>query len=266
MPKEYAFYMDESGSPKPSPRDEAEYFAVGGVLIERQHKDLIYKAVCEFKERWDLQQDTPLHGNEIRSRKKHFAWLGSLSEEKENEFFDDLTRTITGCPILVHGCVVSREGYLNRYLDEYGVDTWEMMKSSFSILIERVGKIVAAQDAKVKIIFEKAGRKEDKLLVRYFNELKENGPPFNPSTSSKYAPLKSGQLQRCLSGIEGMTKANPILQLADLCLYPVARSKDQPENRAFRALDVAGKLVNSALKKDDVRHLGIKYYCFDNPI
>ncbi|WP_219729851.1 DUF3800 domain-containing protein [Sodalinema gerasimenkoae] len=33
MSQPFAFYMDESGSPKPNPRDPARYFAVGGVLI-----------------------------------------------------------------------------------------------------------------------------------------------------------------------------------------------------------------------------------------
>lgn len=41
-------------------------------------------------------------------------------------------------PIIVHGCVVSRCGYLDRFKKEYGSETWEMMKSAFSILLERV--------------------------------------------------------------------------------------------------------------------------------
>lgn len=258
--------MDESGSPKPSPKDDASYFAIGGVLVKRSDESLISQSVSDFKDRWGIDHNTPLHGSEIRSQKKHFAWLGSLSDERKIDFFDDLTETIVNCPILVHGCVVSREGYLSRYLEKYGVDTWEMMHSSFSILLERLGKFVAADDGKVMIFFEKAGKKEDKLLIGYFRELRENGLPFNRDTSSKYAPLKSSQLQQCLSGIDGKTKKNPILQVADLCLNPIATSKQRPDNKAFQALIRAGKLVDSNLDECDVAKMGIKYYCFDAPI
>lgn len=264
--KEYAFYMDESGSPKPSPKDKAGYFAVGGVLVERCNEDLIAQSVSNFKCRWEIKQDTPLHGNEIRSQKRHFAWLGSLKPKQKAKFLDDLTKTIVECPILVHGCVVSREGYVARYLEKYGVDTWEMMHSSFSILIERVSKFVAANDGKVMIFFEKAGKKEDKLLTGYFRELRDNGLPFNPVTSKKYAPLESGQLRQCLSGIDGKTKKNPILQVADLCLNPVATSRHRPNNKAFQALRDAGKLIDSNLDEQEISRLGIKYYCFDNSV
>ena len=264
--KEYAFYMDESGSPKPSQRDTAKYFAVGGVLIERQHEASIELTICDFKNRWGISQDVPLHGNEIRSQKKHFAWLGTLSNQDKTKFFDDLTETIVGCPIIVHGCVVSREGYLDRYLDKYGTDTWEMMRSSFSIVLERVGKFVAANDGNVMVFFEKAGKKEDRLMKQYFDELRKNGPPFNQATSSKYAPLGAEQRQRCLSGIDSKTKKNKILQIADLCLNPVATSKHRPDNKAFRALSDAGRLIDSKLSEQEVPQLGIKYYCFDSSV
>jgi hypothetical protein len=33
--KQFALYLDESGSQKPSPHDQATFFAMGGVIIER---------------------------------------------------------------------------------------------------------------------------------------------------------------------------------------------------------------------------------------
>ena len=173
---------------------------------------------------------------------------------------------IVQCPILVHGCVVSRRGYLDRYLDRYGSNTWEMMKSAFSILLERVSKYVALHDGKVMVYFEKAGKKEDKLITSYFNDLRVSGAPFSAETSTKYEPLTSKQLQQVLSGIEGKSKNNPILQIADLCLYPVAKSKEQPQNRAFQLLNQHRKLVGTVLATDNLEKMGIKYYCFDNPL
>ena len=260
--------MDESGSPKPNPKDPTSYFAVGGVLIQHNDQSSICKQIADFKERWGIDETVPLHGNEIRSRKKNFAWLGLRPEDEQNQFLQDLTATIVQCPIIVHGCVVSRKGYLDRYLERYGSNTWEMMKSAFSILLERVSKYVVLQDGEgeVMVYFEKAGKKEDKLITSYFNNLRDLGVPFSAETSTKYAPLTSDQMQRVLTGIEGKSKNNPLLQIADLCLYPVAKSKDQPQNRAFQDLTQHQKLVDTVLTSDDLEKMGIKYYCFDNSL
>ncbi len=69
----FAFYMDESGSPKPNPKDSASYFAVGGVLIEHNDESSICLQIADLKKRWGIDESVPLHGNEIRSRKKNFA-------------------------------------------------------------------------------------------------------------------------------------------------------------------------------------------------
>jgi hypothetical protein len=224
---EFALFIDESGSPKPNPKDTTPYFALGGVLVKRVEEAVIEQAVAEFKQRWNISLDTPLHGNEIRSKKKRFAWLGKLPEQERNDFMDDLTTTIISLPIIVHACVVSRQGYHDRYLEQYGDNTWEMMKSAFSILVERSVKFVGDRDESIMIYYEEAGKREDNLLKGYFNELRESGHPFDSSNASKYSPLSGERLARCLRGIEGKKKSNPILQISDLCLYSFTRSKDK---------------------------------------
>lgn len=260
----FTFYLDESGSPKPNPKDQAPYFAVGGVLIRREDENVITQQIQAFKKRWDINPEIALHGNEIRSRKKNFAWLGRISEKERLDFMHDLTDMITKLPITVHACVVSRQGYLNRYLERYGQDTWEMMKSSFSILMERIGKYVVSQDGEVMIFFEKAGKKEDHLITSYFNDLRSQGLPFNPKNSGKYQPLCAETLQGTLVGIDGKSKGNPIMQISDLCLYPVARAKENPVNQAFLALVQNARLIDCVLEDDQLEAMGIKYYCFDH--
>jgi len=261
---EYALFIDESGSPKPNPKDQTPYFAVGGILVERSDELTIETLVSEFKERWGINPDIPLHGNEIRSRKKKFSWLGNCSDKMREDFISDLTATITNCPVLVHACVVSRCGYLNRYLDTYGEKTWEMMKSAFAILIERAAKYADTQGGTVMVYFEKAGKKEDRLIKGYFQELRSLGLPFNATSSSKYSPMNSSQLSRLLRGIEGKGKNNPMIQLADLCLYPVARNKTDPNNRAFSAMRNKRLIIDCHLPQNSIESLRIKYYCFDD--
>ena len=49
QPKEFALYLDESGSPKPSLDDSFPFFAMGGVLIERSNEDMINSLLVDFK-------------------------------------------------------------------------------------------------------------------------------------------------------------------------------------------------------------------------
>ncbi|WP_218596760.1 DUF3800 domain-containing protein [Chroogloeocystis siderophila] len=69
---EFALYLDDSGSPKPDPKDPHPFFGMGGVLINRGHERIIETLVLEFKQRWNIGLDIPLHGSEIRSRKNNY--------------------------------------------------------------------------------------------------------------------------------------------------------------------------------------------------
>lgn len=264
--QEFALYIDESGSPKPNLKDQALYFGVGGALIKRQNETEIYKKISDFKKNWQIPEGIPLHGNEIRACKKNFAWLGQKSKQDQAKFMDDLTNTIIQCPIIFHACVVSRKGYMNRYFDQYGEDTWEMMKSAFSILIERAAKYVAQEGGKLMVYFEQAGKTEDNLLKNYFSELRLMGHPFNEMTSARYQPLAGADLSKILVGVEGKPKSNSILQVADLCLYPVVRSRDQPDNLAFQALVQNKLLIDTVLPPEHLSSMGIKYYCFEESL
>lgn len=263
---EFALFIDESGSPKPNRKDQAKYFALGGALLEREDEELVASEVSAFKQRWDIDDNVALHGNEIRSKKKRFAWLGKLSEDEQERFMADLSQTITALPIIIHACVVSRTGYLDRYLDRYGTETWEMMKSAFNILVERSAKYAGKQDGSIMIYYEEAGKKEDGLIQQYFNELRSSGHPFDATNASQYGPLSSEELSKCLRGIEGKKKSNPILQVADLCLYPVARGRDNPSDLAYQSLLTKQVLVDTQLEADELTSLGIKYYCFDTVV
>lgn len=261
--EEFAIYIDDSGSPKPNPNDQAPFFAVGGILIRRADQNQVQEALESFKGRWNIPLETPLHGNEIRSKKKSFAWLGELPPSELDRFHSDLTQVITSCPMLVHACVISRTGYCNRYLEQYGAQTWNMMKTAFTILLERTAKFAVRRDGKVMIYYEKIGKTEDKLIESYFRELRTNGHPFDTGRAQKYQPLSPEELRRRLAGIEGKTKKNPIMQLSDLCLYPVSWQRKRPKNRALLAMHSARMLVDYHLPAEALESEGVKYSCFE---
>lgn len=261
--KEFAIYIDDSGSPKPNPRDSTPYFAMGGVLIERGNEERIEAALCAFKEHWNIPIETPLHGSEIRAKRGAFTWLDQLPEDELIRFHTELAEMVTRCPAVVHACVISRIGYFKRYADLYGTETWEMMKTAFTILLERTVKFVASRDGKVTVYYEKIGRREDRLIESYFRSFRAEGHPFNQNNAAKYNPLLPVEVIKRLSGIEGKTKKNPMLQISDLCLYPIARVKDRPNDRAFVAMRTARMLVDDHIEIEHLASEGIKYYCFD---
>jgi hypothetical protein len=96
-----------------------------------------------------------------------------------------------------------------------------------------------------------------------YKELLTKGHPFNPSTAAKYEPLPQEKLAQRLSGIEKKTKKRPELQIADLCLYPVAQVMGQPDNCAYQAMQKAGLLADCLLLPEELEMAGIKYFCFD---
>lgn len=70
-------------------------------------------------------------------------------------------------------------------------------------------------------------------------------------------------LSQVLKGLEGKTKNRPEIQLADLCLYPVAKGIRNPDDKAFLAMKNHSRLIDCWLKPDQ-DNLKIKYYCFDD--
>ena len=175
--QEFCLFIDDSGNPKLNRNDQSLYFAMGGVLAKRQDGDMIACNVERFKTQWDIALDVPLHGNEIRSMKNNFTWLEQLEKSDRLRFHQELTEMITSCPVTVHACVVSRAGYCQRYLERYGDNIWEMMKTAFSIVVERTAKFVARQDGKMMVCYEKIGCKEDRRIESYFHALRNDGQP-----------------------------------------------------------------------------------------
>lgn len=264
----YHLYFDDSGSrfPDHEPaeedirRDKMDGFALGGVLIKAEEVDEIYKKHKEFCAAWKI--DYPLHSSKIRGGRNEFGWL--KKPEDAREFLNNLEAYILSLPIIGVACVVDRPGYVQRYKERYKADTWLMCKTSFSILIERSAKFVDSQGRKLEVYFEQSGRKEDRDIKAYMKDLKTKGSPFSNDTSGAYKPLKAEDYKRIILGEPHQrTKAVPMIQIADLVLYPMRKYGYDKDYRPYHALKKAGKLIDCYLKESDIPNEGIKYSCFD---
>jgi hypothetical protein len=260
--RSYALYVDDIGSGTPGTRDEFAYFGLGGVIVNRLDEGAIRKLIRQFKKDWKIDEAVPLHGAEIRTMKQRFHWLSKLEKEEQVRFKTGIMELVLSMPIIVHGCIVDRERYYSRFYKTYERSTWNMRKSAVAILLERSVKFVRSLDGEsLSVYFELCGSAEDNIFKTAYAELRERGHPFNKANAEKYAPLEAADNAALLSETPfGRKKDNELLQVADLCLFPLATSRNGRPNRAFERFVSEKKLVDTHVSDSS---MGVKFYCFD---
>jgi hypothetical protein len=266
MPAEvYCLYVDDSGTRHPDhvplkPGD-VNWFGLGGILINERDEDLVRAAHGALYSRWPQLGSAPLHSHEIRMSKGTFSFLHADPTKRE-QFMADLSRFIVEAPVLGHACVIHRPGYMARYAALYGERRWLLCKTAFSVLLERAVKFVTAKSARLRVHVEKTDKDTDARMAAYYKELRATGMPFAPDTSSKYRPLGGSELSHGLYDLKFKNKSSPLIQLADLYLWPICKS-GYGSIRPFTALRESNRLIDCVLDDTTRPEQGIKYSCFD---
>jgi hypothetical protein len=262
-------YLDDSGSrlpdlhPAPERTGAMDCFALGGVLFEARNIPAILSAYKSLCEKWDINY--PLHSNDIRIKRGKFAWVGTLDEGRKNEFFHDIDQMIERQPLVTTACVIHRPGYNARYKPTYGESRWRLSKTAYAIIVERAAKFALSKRLPLRVNFETAGKRENRLIIAYQRDLKKTGMPFATDNSSKFNPLDAEALRNVLLGDpEQHNKTSRFCQLADLVLYPMAGGKYDPEYRPYRHLKSVNKLIDCVIQPEEAETMGIKYSCFDS--
>ena len=264
--KEIHLYIDDSGSrdpdhkPPQERRDQMDYFALGGILLNEEDTDDFIRVYKEFRSRWNI--DYPLHSWAIRGGRGNFGWL--KKPEAAFEFLGDLEKFLIELPIIGTAAVIDRPGYAARYSEQYKERLWLMCKTAYSILIERSAKFARSQDRSLRVFFERAGKQEDRDILTYARSLKTDGMPFDRSNSAAYNSLTADEFREIVRGEpRGKTKETPMIQVADLVLYPIAKGGYDPAYRPYATLMEHKKLIDAILEPEQRSALGIKYSCFD---
>ena len=95
-------------------------------------------------------------------------------------------------------------------------------------------------------------------------ELKAEGMPFDGDNAAAYRGLEAGDFCELVLGEpKGRTKKTPMLRIADLYLYPMAKAGYEAGYKPYLALMRAGRLIDSVVPPQERPLLGIKYSCFD---
>lgn len=259
---EYSLYLDDIGSGTPGLKDDFAVFGLGGCLMKRSDEPTILKTLRQFKQKWGIKLDIPLHGSEIRSRKERYRWLRN-DEEECKQFKNELLEMVLSLPVVVHGCIVDRVGYYKRYHQKYSRNPWNMRKSAALIILERSAKYVQSLGGRsLTVTFELCGKAEDTLFRQCYNDLRNQGNQFDQSNSAKYKPADAAALSTILSPtLYAFNKDNELLQIADACLFPLATSRSGKPNAAFEGFKSRKMLIDELVSEPLV--MGAKFYCFD---
>lgn len=262
---ELIFYVDDSGTRSPDRKKlkdppKRDWFGLGGVLIRKEDEQQARDVREEFCAAWNINY--PLHSENIRFKTGDFNWLKELEGAEQNRFYRSLGAMLTSLPVRGLACTIDRPGYNHRYYDKYGRERWSLCKTAFSVIVERAVKWARIEDRKLRIYAERADKDSDSKLRQYYQELRTQGMPFTGGGDVKYKPLSQPDLHETLREFRLKFKSSPMVQLADLYLYPMCRNGYE----AYRPYDefrAAGRLVNCELDDTELPALGIKYSCFD---
>ncbi len=267
MPKVFNFYMDDSGPRHPdnNPGKRAkhgyDWFALGGVLVNNEDERTARDLHARFCAKWGITY--PLHSVEIRGRTDNFLWLLDSDQEKKEAFYEDLYCLMRDAPVIGIACVIDRPGYNHRYLEKYADARWLLCKTAFSVAVERAAKYAREHECRLRVSPERCNKTEDRLLASYYAALKQDGTPFAAITSGKYAPLTAEQFRETFYEFKPKAKSSPMVQLADLYLWPICMGGYHASNRPYQRLLKDGKLIECGLREEDHPFLGTKYSCFD---
>lgn len=261
------FYMDDSGTRNPdrhpgrTPAHGYDWFALGGVLIKQEDEKAGRAEHTDFCRRWKITY--PLRSSDIRSKSGPFAWLGKVEKEECDKFLEELYQLMAGMPLIGHACVIDRPGYNERYIKKYGRKRWLLCKTTFSVSVERAAKFARGRGYKLRVFVERGDKKADRHVKQYYEDLGKDGMPFDPKTSGKYAPLKAAELADTLYEFRTKAKSSPLMQMADLYLWPICMGGYNPQNRPYARLKEDRKLIDCTLEPEQVPALGIKYSCWE---
>ena len=127
-----------------------------------------------------------------------------------------------------------------------------MDKTAFSILIERSAKYARSKKRRLRVFFEQSGKQEDRDIAEFMKELKNEGMPFDSDNAAAYRGLQADEFRDLVLGEpKRRTKKTPMLQNADLYLYPMAKAGYDASYKPYLALMESGRLIDSALRSED---------------
>lgn len=156
--------------------------------------------------------DIVFHSVDIRKRNHAFRLLHN--DAKRDRFMKGISDIVRTHDFKVVASVIDKK----RYAAAYPQSTADVYKIALEFIMERTMyhlAITAKGDARVSIVVESRGKREDAALLAAFNHIRDSGNRYN----------EPARFQQFFRRIEFKRKRDQVqgLELADLCAYPIGR-------------------------------------------
>lgn len=242
----YHLYMDECGDQNlQSFSPTFPIFTLCGILVRDDRLEELEECVAELKREFWGERQIILHSRDIRKCQNGFEILFDL--EVKQRFYATINSLLgqRGVYVIV-ACSILKESYIRQFgklNDVYG--------QSLSFVLERaifcIDNECPQGDATITAIVERRGKREDKNLQAYFQQLRETGTYW----------VCAERMKTRVEQLNFKWKAEDItgLQLADLVAYPLTRHVLNP-----KAVNPSYDILRPNIFSLDGKLMGLKIY------
>lgn len=140
---------------------------------------------------------------------------------------------------------------------------WHLCRTVFSVAVERAVKYARNLGRPLRVYVEGSTKDDERRIKEYYKALITAGLPFDAERSKSYEPLSAAELNETLIELRFKGKSSPPMQIADLCLWPLAMVRYGRSLLPYERLREAGKLIEAQLAPEHIPLRGTKYSCFE---
>ncbi|MDF9830549.1 DUF3800 domain-containing protein [Parabacteroides sp. PF5-6] len=243
----YYLFLDECGDQSLANIDvNFPIFTLCGILVsETEYKTGMGPLLLAIKRKFWKDKKIIFHSRDIRKCEKGFEIFFDMGVKAS--FYHDLNKVLAGANYTVIACSILKEKYIKSYgklSDVYGV--------SLSYIIERIVFLLDTfkrEDSNITlhIFAEKRGKREDRNLLNYYNEVLDRGTYY----------VSKERIRAYYKSFKFIPKSDDILgtQVADLIAYPITRHVLDP-----KAANPAYDVIKDKIYKDKGRLHGLKVF------
>lgn len=242
----YHLYMDECGDQNlQSFSPTFPIFTLCGIMVRDDKVALLEEQVLQLKRQFWGDRQIILHSRDIRKCQNGFEILFDLGIKQQ---FYAVVNDILGQQgvYVIVACSILKEPYIRQFgklNDVYG--------QSLSFVLERAIFYVDNEnpnaDAQITAVVEKRGKREDKNLQSYYQQLREKGTYW----------VTPQRMCSRIAQLDFKWKADDIagLQIADMVAYPLTRHVLNPN-----AVNLAYDVLRPNILSIDGKLMGLKVY------
>jgi hypothetical protein len=242
----YHLYIDECGDQNLETFNPTfPIFTLCGILVRDDLVPQIEEQVRGLKREFWGNRQIILHSRDIRKCQNGFEVLFDLDVKRR--FYESVNRLLgqRGVYVIV-SCSILKEPYIRqfgRFNDVYG--------QSLSFVLERAIFCVDNQrpdhNGKISAVVERRGKREDKNLLGYYQQLLEKGTYW----------VTAQRMKNHMDSLDFKWKTEDVagLQIADLIAYPITRHVLNPQE-----VNLAYDVLEPNIFIEDGKLMGLKIY------